>query len=143
MLSHTRRARVGVGQQHQEPTKALHQRRHVGIAGKPGGRKQIALQMAKAVPGGHVCRTARNPALQRYAMLGGPAAMSCSAAPTRTGQAQVELLRRTLGATHVAINRFVAEPFAFFPVSLCFLPEPPCDLLRRPTTAQPVHHVGE
>ncbi len=69
--------------------------------------------------------------------------MPCSAAPTRPGQAQVELLSRALGDLHVAINRLVAEPFAFFPVSLCFLPEPPCDLLRRLATAQPVHHVGE
>ena len=98
--------------------------------------------MAKAFPSGHVCQTARNPALQRYATSARPAAVPCSAAPLRPGQTQVKLLRMALATIHVAIDRLVAEPFTVFPVRLSFLPEPPCDLLRLPARAQPVHHVG-
>lgn len=99
--------------------------------------------MAEAVLGGQVRRPARNTAFQRDAMPPRSAAMSRSVPPPCLGQAQIELLRALFRAIHMPVDRLVAQPLACFPVSLCFLPEPPGDLLRRPACAQRAHHMGK
>ena len=97
--------------------------------------------MAEALPGSHVHRAARDPALQLNAVSARFAAMPHSAAAARLEQAAPH---GTLGYTHAYRSSCSTAARLRFRLPACFVqPEPAYNLLRRLVGLQPVHDMGQ
>ena len=128
-------------------TERLRRSRSVVTFAQPQSRAKISRSPSQWPKLARVATSAGRHAMPRPCGMRWPRGRRpCRAVPRRTptprpGQAQVELLRPTLWAIHVTVDRLVAQPLARFSVRPV-QSEPAGDLLRRPARVQPIHHVG-
>ena len=101
---------VRVGQQHREVAASLQQVRHIGIATFTRKHQYVVFSTVEALPGRHLSRPARDPALLQDAVTSRLAVMPCCLTPPYMGQAQIKLLRAPFKVIHVAVDLLVAQP---------------------------------
>src|SRR4051794_9007749 len=132
-----RRALVLVRQQEGEAALPLHQRGHVRLADLLAEDQQVALPVPERLARPDLGRTVLDPALARDRAGARLAAVAAATPPPGLRQVAVEAVLSALGAVDVPVDRLVADRRP----AVRFLPEPPCDLLRRPAIPEPPDHM--